>query len=209
MTKHPPAAEQAVGLLLAAGFGRRYDPSGQRDKLMHVLADGHSVLWHSANALKAALPHCIAVVQPAQAEREALLLKLGFDVVQAPQAALGMGASMAAGVQAIQHQYVDAKAMVLALADMAWVGSQAIEQVANATLTLPGGQSAFCAPVYKGQRGHPVGFGSDWFGALASLNGDQGAKQLMKHARCHAIDWPDDGVVKDLDEPLDAPKTAE
>lgn len=202
-------ADGAVGLLLAAGFGRRYDPTGQRDKLLHTLPDGQTVLWHSAKALKEALPHCVAVVQPAQLERHAILVELGFNVVQAERAVLGMGASMAAGVQAIEQQFPQAKAMVLALADMAWVGRDAVEQVAKTTLSLPGGQSAFAAPVYKGQRGHPVGFGADWFKALAKLSGDQGARQLMKAASCHAIDWHHEGVIKDLDEPLNDPETAE
>lgn len=202
-------ADGAVGLLLAAGFGRRYDPTGQRDKLLHTLADGQTVLWHSASALKEALPHCVAVVQPEQLERRAILLELGFNVVQTERAVLGMGASMAAGIQAIEQQFPHAKAVVLALADMAWVGRNAIEQVAKTALSLPGGQSAYAAPVYKGQRGHPVGFGSDWFEALAKLSGDQGARQQMKTATCHAIDWPDMGVIKDFDEPLTGPETAE
>ena len=42
----------AQGILLAAGYGRRFDPEGRQDKLLASMADGRPVLWHSARALR-------------------------------------------------------------------------------------------------------------------------------------------------------------
>ena len=37
-----------TGILLAAGFGRRFDAAGQRNKLLEMLPGGRSVAWRSA-----------------------------------------------------------------------------------------------------------------------------------------------------------------
>lgn len=53
------------GILLAAGKGRRFDASGERDKLLQVLPSGLTVAGSSAKNLLAVLPHCLAVLPPA------------------------------------------------------------------------------------------------------------------------------------------------
>lgn len=53
-----------VGILLAAGRGRRFDPSGERNKLLQALPGGEPVVVASAHALLAVLPRVIAVVPP-------------------------------------------------------------------------------------------------------------------------------------------------
>ncbi|NUT13800.1 MAG: nucleotidyltransferase family protein, partial [Cupriavidus sp.] len=45
-----------TGILLAAGFGRRFDTAGKRNKLLELLPGGRSVAWRSARTLTAALP---------------------------------------------------------------------------------------------------------------------------------------------------------
>ena len=52
-----------VGILLAAGRGRRFDPSGHRNKLLQPLAGGDAVVVASARALLAVVPNVIAVVR--------------------------------------------------------------------------------------------------------------------------------------------------
>ncbi|MBC7513048.1 MAG: NTP transferase domain-containing protein, partial [Herminiimonas sp.] len=53
-----------VGLLLAAGRGRRFDATGERDKLRQVLPGGRTVAAAAAANLLTVLPHVIAVVRP-------------------------------------------------------------------------------------------------------------------------------------------------
>ncbi|MDF3889348.1 nucleotidyltransferase family protein, partial [Cupriavidus basilensis] len=47
------AAELPTGILLAAGYGRRFDAAGQRNKLLATLPDGHTVAGRSARTLAA------------------------------------------------------------------------------------------------------------------------------------------------------------
>ena len=51
----------AVGILLAAGFSRRF---GAEDKLMQLLPDGRPLALAAAQNLLVALPRTIAVVRP-------------------------------------------------------------------------------------------------------------------------------------------------
>ncbi|MBX9870265.1 MAG: hypothetical protein K2X63_10725, partial [Burkholderiaceae bacterium] len=50
------------GILLAAGRGRRFDPTGQQHKLLQTLSSGASVITTSALHLQQALPLSIAVI---------------------------------------------------------------------------------------------------------------------------------------------------
>jgi molybdenum cofactor cytidylyltransferase len=51
--------------------------------------------------------------------------------------------------------------------------------------------------------GHPVGFSSHFFPALAQLQGDEGAKLVVQQAgqRLQKITVADDGVLLDIDRP--------
>ena len=83
-----------VGILLAAGFGKRFDATGTRNKLLEVLPDGRTVAWRSARTLAAALPNSIAVVRPGNAALAEELRRGGCRVVEAPDAEAGMGVAL-------------------------------------------------------------------------------------------------------------------
>ena len=76
-----------IGILLAAGFGRRFDPAGARNKLLEKLPDGRTVAWRSARTLAAALPGSIAVVRPGNPELSEELRRGGCKVVESADAA--------------------------------------------------------------------------------------------------------------------------
>ncbi|MFV0663028.1 nucleotidyltransferase family protein [Denitromonas sp.] len=179
------------GILLAAGYGRRFDPAGGQDKLLVPLADGRPVLWHSARALADALPGCLAVIRPGQPERARWLGEAGCRVLEAPAADAGMGHALAAAVAAS----AEADGWVVALADMPWLPAAAIRAVA-ARLTTP---STIAAPRHDGQRGHPVGFGKAWREQLMALDGDRGARAILDATAVSLFDWDDAGVLRDVD----------
>ena len=60
-------------------------------------------------------------------------------------------------------------------------------------------------PVHRGRRGHPVAFGADFFPALAQLDGDVGARQLVAaHAAAvRELAVADAGILRDVDRPSD------
>ncbi|TGS08799.1 nucleotidyltransferase family protein, partial [Mesorhizobium sp. M4B.F.Ca.ET.190.01.1.1] len=93
-------ASLATGLLLAAGVGSRFDPHGVQNKLLARLPDGTPVAAEAARRLLLAVPKVLAVVRPGAEALARVLNDAGCDVAFAPAAQRGMGASLAAGVQA-------------------------------------------------------------------------------------------------------------
>ncbi len=182
-----------VGLLLAAGQGRRFGG----DKLLQPLADGTPVAVAAARALKAACADSIAVLRPEQDALAALLEAEGLRVVRCAAARSGMGHSLAAGVAASR----DARGWLVALADMPCIRVATLQAVAE----LIGGGAALAAPRYAGRRGHPVGFAARWRDALLALEGDEGARAILQQSRflLHVLETDDPGVLQDVDSPAD------
>ena len=55
------------------------------------------------------------------------------------------------------------------------------------------------------RRGHPVGFGRNFFDQLSLLEGDVGAKSLLKAKAGQTLEVhvSDPGILEDIDEPSD------
>ncbi|TYC61417.1 nucleotidyltransferase family protein [Zoogloea oleivorans] len=184
---------QIVGLLLAAGQGRRFGS----DKLLHPLDDGTPLAVASARKLKEACPRAIAVLRPEQTTLAALLIAEGLEVVICPEASAGMGHSLAAGVAAS----LEAAGWLVALADMPFVQVATLRSVADALAT----GAALAAPFHNSQRGHPVAFAARWRDQLLALTGDEGARAVVGNNRglLSRIDTADAGVLRDVDTPQD------
>lgn len=184
---------QIVGLLLAAGYGRRFGA----DKLLHPLADGTPLAVASARALRSACSRVVAVLRPEQTVLAGLLAAEGLEVVLSADARGGMGHSLSGGVAASPA----AAGWLVALADMPFIRSATLRQVAAA---LTAG-APMAAPLCAGQRGHPVGFAARWRNELLGLSGDEGARALIR-AHGHLlqlIETDDPGVLQDVDRPAD------
>ncbi|CAG2146198.1 nucleotidyltransferase family protein [Cupriavidus numazuensis] len=184
-----------TGILLAAGFGRRFDANGQRNKLLEKLPDGRTIAWRSARTLAAALPESIAVIRPGNPALAEELRRGGCRVIEAAEAEAGMGAALRAAVAATP----DAHGWVVALADMPWLPLELVRAVAL-TITAP---DTIAAPWRDGQRGHPVGFGAAWREELLKLDGDEGARALLKTQPVTRILTEDEGAFRDVDLPGD------
>jgi molybdenum cofactor cytidylyltransferase len=61
------------------------------------------------------------------------------------------------------------------------------------------------APVYKGERGHPVGFGAALRDELLKLDGDQGARAVLERHRdsVRLVECDDPGILFDVDRKSD------
>lgn len=180
-----------IGILLAAGRGARFDPSGAQDKLMQTLADGAPVALAAARTLHAALPHMLAVVRPGAGLLAACLEEEGYRTVICPDAATGMGRSLVHALTQTTH----AAGWVIALADMPYVQTATIAALAEAIR-----QGADIAvPVYRERRGNPVAFSRLHLPALLDLDGDQGARHLLRQCPVREIPVDDPGIVHDID----------
>ncbi|MGF6753486.1 nucleotidyltransferase family protein [Paraburkholderia sp. GAS334] len=188
-------ASSATGVLLAAGYGSRFDPEGIRNKLLAHLPDGRPVAHEAAHRLLMIVPLVLAVVRPGSDALARVLNDAGCEVVFSVDAERGMGASLAAAVEASR----DAEGWIVSLADMPRIAVSTIEAVAR---KLDEG-ATLVAPFYKGERGHPVGFGAEHFDALVALDGDTGARDFFRRHDVTRLDVDDPGILRDVDTPDD------
>lgn len=183
------APDQVVGILLAAGAGSRF---GGR-KLLEPLADGTPVGLASLRNLKAALGAVVAVVRDGDEELRRTLQDGGAQVVSSRDAWKGMGHSLADAVRASSH----ATGWVVALGDMPAIAPATIAAVASELQRC----AAIVVPVFAGERGHPVGFPAALRDELLKLEGDEGARSLLRREadRIVKIAVEDPGTQQDID----------
>lgn len=198
-----------IGILLAAGFSRRF---GSSNKLLQTLPDGRQIGLAAAENLIQAIPLTIAVLRPDNKELAALLRNAGLEIVFCH--AQEMADSLSA---AIRHSANFAEAgfnktdfaetnggYVIALADMPYINPLTISTVAQEIRT----GAAIAVPTYQGQRGHPVGFSARFRSELEQLSGDEGARSILKR-HAHEIKLlvcDDAGILADIDTPADLAK---
>jgi molybdenum cofactor cytidylyltransferase len=190
---------EIVGILLAAGLGTRYDPTGRELKLLtparrgpHV---GTPIAAAAARTLLGAVPRVTAVVRPADSDAQrqlhALLRSEGCTLAVCHNADAGMSASIARGVQAEER----ADGWIITLADMPAIEASTVRAIVG--LLLEGALTA--APMFRGQRGHPVGFAARLLTQLLALGGDAGARPVLEAHPPRLIEVEDPGVLYDVD----------
>ncbi len=186
-----------TAILLAGGTASRFGG----DKLLHPLEDGVAIGAHAARNLIAAGLEVVAVVRPGDFPLYDMLEQEGCSVTFCPHAVRGMGASLAHGVETARG----ADGWVIALGDMPRIRPDTIKLVVQA---LNDG-AAIAAPAYRGERGHPVGFGSLFRSDLTRLSSDSGARAVLEHHRdkIQLIECDDPGVLFDVDRQDDLSRT--
>jgi molybdenum cofactor cytidylyltransferase len=139
----------------------------------------------------------IAVVRWGDFPLYDMLEQEGCQVTMFQGAARGMGASLAHGV----GQARNADGWVVALADMPRVPAAIIKEI---IASLEGG-ALIVAPIHKGERGHPVGFGAALREELLALDGDLGARAVVDrhHDSVQLIECDDPGILFDVDRKSD------
>jgi molybdenum cofactor cytidylyltransferase len=186
-------------ILLAAGRGARFDASGAHNKLLQPLPSGVSVAATSASHLLAVLPQVTAVVRTGAEPLAEQLQALGCQVSICPDAAEGMGTSLRHGLQQSLLQMPQAKGWLIALADMPAVQPATIAALIEA---LERGAD-IAAPSFQGQRGNPVAFSRTHLPRLLQLQGDQGARSLLRSFPVAEVVVEDVGIRFDIDTEAD------
>lgn len=189
----------SIGIVLAAGLGRRYDPTGERLKLLQPTLSGAHVglpiVVAAARNLHGAVPRTVAVVRPReqahQPQLHALLSESGCELVVCANAADGMGASLACGIAAT----AEAESWIVALGDMPGIEADTVAAVADA---LRAGYMTV-APTYVGRRGHPVGFSARCLSDLLGCSGDEGGRAVLRKYPPHPVAVNDAGILEDVD----------
>ena len=186
-----------AGVLLAAGRAERFGGAKLQIALREGPDAGLAIGVAACRHLAAAVDELIAVIRVGDDALAAAFANEHARIVVARHADEGMGVSLAEGVAAAP----EASGYVVALADMPWIETSTIARVVQA---LAQG-AAIVAPVYRGERGHPVGFASRYRAELLALRGDEGARAILAAHRSALtlIEVEDRGVVRDVDTPDD------
>ncbi|HEV7814088.1 MAG TPA: nucleotidyltransferase family protein, partial [Janthinobacterium sp.] len=137
----------------------------------------------------------VAVVRPGDDRVAALLGGLGCEVRVCADADTGMAASLTHAIDYTKG----APGWLVALGDMPHVQPATIARLAQAIE-----QGADIAvPVYRGARGNPVAFSDFHLPLLLALDGDQGARNILKSHAVREVDVDDAGILRDIDTPED------
>lgn len=194
-------AAKLDAVVLAAGAGSRFGGG----KLVSPWGDG-VLLDGALSAAFAAPARTVTVAWGADARvvaaAEAFAARIGetgrLRLVHAERHAEGMAETLKAAVASLQP---DNEGAFVFLGDMPRVPPSVLPELAE---SLADGASA-AAPVFGGQRGHPVLFGSGLYPHLMRLDGDRGAASVLAALgeRLALIQAPDDGVLFDVDRPPD------
>ncbi len=175
-------------LMLAAGSARRFGS----DKRRALLPDGRSLLQASADSVLAADLPLALCLRPGEEDLLQVLPPRSVLPLYCDSAGEGMGATLAQGVA----QLPPWRGALIALADMPWIRPRTLLELAS---LLP--EDGLCRPICGGKAGHPVGFGRAYFGKLAELRGDTGARDIVaaNRQRLVLLECDDAGVLRDVD----------
>jgi molybdenum cofactor cytidylyltransferase len=204
------------GILLAAGRGRRFDPSGHRSKLEAEI-DGEAVAVRACRSLVQGCDRVFAVCRADQPGLVAALRRTGAQVVEldvagAGAATEGMGLSLAAGARAVAADAAPGDRVLVLPADMPWLEARTVRAIADAAaaddaIVVPvlDHDVANAAPVAgpSAGGGHPVRFPARLLPELAALAGDIGARELLQRHPVHRLVVADPAIARDVDLPSD------
>ena len=179
-------------IVLAAGFSRRFG----NQKLIQKLSNGNSVFKQTLERIQAAIPNIEIVTTP---ELSAYLTPQTCGISIFSNANQGIGATLAFGISLSNNW----DACIVCLADMPFIKTETYRSIDS---SLQKGK--IVTPWHKGKRGNPVGFGSQFFEELMSLDGDTGANHVVTNNADAVLrlDLSDPGILLDIDTQADLEK---
>ena len=181
-----------AALILAAGRGRRFGSDKRR-----YLIDGVPMLLKTTQRYRDVFDDVRVVIRPDEDDLRTDLLALDVKVVEADDADAGQSRTLAAGIRDL----IDIDQVIVGLGDMPFVEAATLRAMAGVATPRP-----IVRPRYRGQPGNPIRFDAGLFGELMRIDGDQGAREILKAApdRVEFFDTDDPGVIQDVDRPLNS-----
>lgn len=178
-------------ILLAAGRARRFGSDKRKAKLNHH----KTLLQASIDTIQTTSLPLFVVLASGDEDIAHELSAAGIDWAYCPDAHLGMGHSLAFGIESTPK----ASGWLIALADMPFIRSSTFNAVASQLQ-----QHHIVVPqLADGRRGHPVGFSTGFRQQLIHCQGDQGARQIIKQQQPFLLLTDDVGIIADIDQPED------
>jgi CTP:molybdopterin cytidylyltransferase MocA len=182
-----------AGVVLAAGSGSRF---GKSAKQLAEL-DGIPLLEHALRAVEA-VPSIERIVVVLGARADEILAGVDFgaaEPVVCEDWADGQAASLRCGIRAV----AGADAAVLTLGDMPRITPAVIAQFADIATRY--GTTARARAIYDGLPGHPVVLGREYFDQIAALQGDVGAREVLKAIGAYPVECSHLCSPADVDTP--------
>jgi molybdenum cofactor cytidylyltransferase len=191
-------------VLLAAGGSRRL---GRAKQL--VVFRGEPLVHRAARiALEAGLAPVVVVLAPGAAAVREALAGLPVDVVENGAAAAGVGTSVSAGVARLGVVAPAISGAVLLVCDQPLLDPEHLRAMVAArdASGLP-----VIASEYGGVKGVPALFGAQILGELLTLEGDIGAREVIRRdpARVLGIPFPQGSLDVDEEEDVTAARARE
>ena len=185
-------------LVLAAGASSRMRG---RDKLVQRIK-GKPILRMVAETALATGAPVLVTLPPASEARRAAVADLALQVVEVPDAGMGMSRSIVGGLAAITDPGPNDGMMILP-ADMPGFSAKALADLISRFRAEP--DLAWRGGTTDGTPGHPAIFPRDLWPALAAISGDEGGRSVLKrHAdRVRQVPLPGNMAILDLDTPED------
>ena len=184
-------------IILAAGGSSRY---GQCKQLVEI--NGSSLVRLSANKLSALFPiHMITVVVGANSEAVAqAVTDIPVNIVVNEYWQQGLASSLKAGLNSVKP---DCRAVMITLCDQVLITEEHLRQLLEQWFADP---CKIIASAYAGTVGTPAIIPAEFYPDILALEGDAGAKSILKNnaARVRTLPIPEGEF--DLDVPADLEK---
>ncbi len=184
-----------AAIILAAGRSVRF---GRDRAVTKAVAEfgGSALVRRVAEAALASRASPLIVVTGHAGNLIAAALKdCDVRLVDAPDYAAGLSRSLRAGVAAVP---ADAGGAIVLLADMPLIAPALIDALIAAFEARPNATAV--VPTYAGRRGDPVLLSRTLFAAVAKLDGDRGAGQILAKIE-GVVECPvmDESIFADID----------
>jgi CTP:molybdopterin cytidylyltransferase MocA len=185
---------RVAAAVLAAGLGTRFGGGGP--KPLVELAGRPLLAYALAAAIGSELDPVVCVVHGAGVARVARAAGASVVVNEAPDR--GISSSLHAALRALEHE-ADVDAVVVGLADQPLVGADAYRRLASAFRD----DTPIAVATYGGERANPVLIGRALWGEALGLEGDEGARALVRRHGAREVPCDGTGDPTDVDTPED------
>ncbi len=161
------------GLLLAAGGSSRM---GQPKQLLQF--KGKTLMRHAAEAMAASICDPVVVVLGAETARSAAEIE-GLSVFQCLNEnwKSGMSSSIKIGLAQLVEIAPEIDAVLISLCDQPYVTAEMLNRFSE---KFAASDASVVAANYNGVAGVPALFSRELFGELSRLDGDKGARDLIR-----------------------------
>jgi molybdenum cofactor cytidylyltransferase len=173
---------------------------GKTNKLLSSL-NGKPMVAQSVNiAIKSSAIETIVVTGYQSDQVRGALSEFSVNFVYNPNYKIGLSSSLKSGINAVSKN--TAGALIL-LCDMPLVTTKTINTLIERFNDKNG--KAICQPIFKGFSGNPVLWPREFFSNLTNIQGDKGARELIKQysKSVSFVEVNDSGIHIDFNRPDD------